>query len=112
MLGNDSQVSIIKKKHVHLCDGSSAISAPVSSPPIQRSVLLAVHLHMALHVSRELLLSGVSRGEEGLAVPPAALHRLQLSVAMVTEQMLEKVLRHPEDQRAAIPPAAIILHQI
>lgn len=73
---------------------------------------LAVHLYVCLHVARQVQLGGVLRGEGGVAVPPATLEGLQVRVAVVGEQVLQEVLPHAKDQRATVPPAAVVLHQV
>lgn len=95
------------------CNGrDSNLICYLTSALLLSKLHFTVVLRVVLHVLRQLLSNTLLRAKESAAASPAAFDRLQIRVAVVFDEVLQKMLRHAEDQSAILPPAAVVLHQV
>lgn len=67
---------------------------------------------MAFNMTCNILLGAFPGCEKSITVPPATLQRLEVGIGVVSQQVLFQVIHNAKYQSAAMPPTAVILHQI
>lgn len=75
-------------------------------------IYFAVIFSVAFNMSCNVLLGSFPGCKKGIAVPPSTLQRLEVGIGVVSQQVLFQVIHNAKYQSTAIPPTAVILHQI